>query len=207
MCRSIETSLATFLVSTGCMALAVKMRPTREIKFLAIVVITFAFMQIVDALIWFGIQNKKDWLNKLTSTFLVPVVLAAELLVSYYAAKHFLGWSNRVYEIALWGVVIVLLSTWVYDCMKSPLTKTNADGYLVWCNVGFHHIPRIVFLICILLPFLFAYPNGWIKTAVILLCISTWLWNYTNIAFGSRWCWSSNIVSVVVLLMVLLRYK
>lgn len=207
MCRSIQTSLATFAVSVGCMIAAVAARPTREIKYIAAFVITFTMMQLADALIWYGIHNKREDLNVLGSTYMVPVVLSAELIVAYYAAGYFLGWRNRTYEICMWIVVIIMYGTWIRDCLKDPVTKTDETGYLVWCNVGYNDYSLLLFLSFLLLPMAIAYPNGWIKATVITIAIVTWLMYLKNAAFGSRWCWISNIVSVVVLALVLLGYK
>lgn len=207
MCRSLETSLATFAVTFGCMMAILSRRPTPEIKYFVVFVLTFTTMQLVDAIIWYGLHTQQEVVNKLASQTIVPVVLSAELLVAYYAAGHYLGWRNRLYEIALWVYVGVLVVAWVRDCVKDPITRPNADGNLVWCNTGFNKYSRIFFLFYLLFPLAIAYPNGWIKTATLTLVFGTWLWNYSNPAFGSRWCWSSNSVAIVVTILVFLGLK
>jgi hypothetical protein len=91
--------------------------------------------------------------------------------------------------------------------MKDPVTKSNKNGNLVWCNKPIGHVPRVIFFVFLLLPFVIAYPNGWIKVAAIACALGTWLWNYSNPAFGSRWCWASNSFSLLVLLLVLFGLK
>lgn len=181
-------------------------RPSKEIKYLAVFILTFSLMQIADALIWFGLGTNNRALNAVTSKYVVPAILAAELLVAYYAAVHFLGWRNKWYEASLWVIAIGLYISWVIDC-KKPVTKPNVDGNLVWCNTSMAHWSRTVFLFYLVFPFVMAYPNGWIKTSVLTLGIGTWLMNWANPAFGSRWCWASNSMSVAAAILVLMGRK
>lgn len=208
MCRSIETSITTFLVSSACMAAALAARPTPEIKYIAVFVLTFSSMQLADALIWYGIRTHNNSLNVIASKYIVPFILSAELVIAYYAAGYFLGWRNRAYEVSMWVLVVLLYGTWIRDCLKDPVTKPNADGYLVWCNdVQYTSLARLIFLVFLLAPIVFAYPNGTMKGVTLGIAIATWLWNYGNTAFGSRWCWSSNLVAIAVLALVLLGAK
>jgi hypothetical protein len=188
------------------MATILYVRPTPEIKYLVWFMMTFTSMQLVDAVIWYSLRNKNDTLNRIFSQFVIPIVLAAELLVAYYAAKYYIGWSNRIFEVLLWIIVIFLIFSWIRDCMN-PITKPNTNGNLVWCNHKFGHLPRVIFFVALMLPFALAYPNGWIKTAALTWAFASWIWNYSNPAFGSRWCWASNIFALFVLAIVLLGKK
>lgn len=207
MCRNIETSLGTFAVTSACMGAIYYLRPTPEIKYIIWFVMTFTTMQLADALIWYSLGNSMPFLNQLTSQYLIPVILAAELVIAYYAAKKYLNWSNSLYEVLLWIVSVGLIISWIYDCMKDPVTKPGSNGYLVWCNKKSDHMTKIIFFVFLILPFVIAYPRGWIKLAFLLCAFSLWLWNYSNPAFGSRWCWSSNIFSIIVLILVALGKK
>lgn len=104
-------------------------------------------------------------------------------------------------------VVIWLIAMWIRDCMVDPITKAHKNGYLRWCNKDIDDIGRIIFIFFLLVPFAVAYPNGWIKVDALVCGIGTWLWNYSSPAFGSRWCSSSNIVSIVILILVALGKK
>lgn len=207
MCKNIETSLGTFAITSACMAGIYYLRPTPEIKYIIWFVMTFTTMQLADALIWYSLKNNLPVLNRFASQFFVPSILAAELLVAYYAAKRYLKWSNPYYEAAVWVVATFLVTMWIRDCMADPVTKPHSNGYLVWCNVNIGHISRIIFVLFLLAPFAIAYPNGWIKFSTLFLGVGAWLWNYSNPAFGSRWCWSSNILSIVILVLVALGKK
>lgn len=208
MCKSLEISLTTFALTTVCMAASLTLRQTPEVKYIALFVMTFTTMQLVDALIWFSLHRNAPGLNKIASQFLVPTVLSAELLVSYYGAKYFLNWSNRYYEMVMWAIVILLLIVWIRDCIDNPVTQPNKDGNLVWCNrTRYSHFYRIAFASFLVLPFVIAFPNGFIKAITMILVIGGWLWNYTNPAFGSRWCWTSNSVALAVFILVIAGLK
>lgn len=206
MCKSLQTSVATFAVTSVCMGLAVALSPTPAIKFVAIFLITVATMQIADALLWWSIEHNHPKLNKAVSIFLIPEILSAQLLISYYGIRYVFGWSNPYYEYFLWLNIAWLYWSWMRDCLHDgPLTHPNSDGYLAWCNTRYTHGGRLLFIFLLLFPILIAYPNDAVKWAIIVMTIVMYIVNYTNPAFGSRWCWMSNSVAIVVFAIILGR--
>lgn len=201
-------SLASFAITIACMITIVAYSPSRKTYFITAFLTTIALMQLVDALIWLSIRRNSQTLNRFASIYLIPAVLSAQLIVSYYGIKYLFGWSNIYYEIALWITVIIICTKWVHDCLRDgPLTNTNEDGYLVWCQTKYTHIGKLMFLVALLLPILVGFPNGYIKVAVVLVPTVTFALNYTNSAFGSRWCWTSNIMALIVTAAVFMSKK
>lgn len=206
MCKSIQTSIATFAVTVACMGLSVALQPTAPIVFVAIFLVSVSTMQIADALLWWSIKHKNTPLNKFVSMFVIPTILSAQLLVSYYGMRHVFGWSNIYYEAFLWFNVAWLYTSWIRDCLKDgPLTAPNTNGYLAWCNTSYTDGGKLLFLFLLLFPILMAYPNDPIKWAIIITTTVMFIINYTNTAFGSRWCWMSNLVAILVFAIILVR--
>ena len=203
MCKTFETSLATFVFSLTCVALSVHIRKTKEVYFASMVILTFSLIQLLDAGIWWSITHKNKLLNKFISRYAIPFILASELLVSYFGVKYIFGWSNRYFEYGLFIFVSFILLSWVivYCNDKHAYTAPYIDGYLHWCGVELHTVARILFILFILTPIAIGLPSKYsvMKYLIIVPVIATFVMNYMNVTFGARWCWSSNIISGMLL--------
>ena len=203
MCKSFETSISTFAFSLTCVAVAVTICKTKEVYFASIFILTFSLIQIIDAGLWWSISHNNKLLNNLLSRYAIPFVLASELLVSYFGIKRMFGWSNRYYEYGLATFVTGMLGTWIFKYCNdaNAYTLPYNDGYLHWCGVEINKVIRILFIIFLLSPIVIGMPSNHviIKCLIIVPIISTFFMNYMNLTFGSRWCWSSNITSALLL--------
>jgi hypothetical protein len=203
MCKTFETSLATFVFSLTCVTLSIHVRKTKEVYFASIVILTFSLIQLVDAGIWWSITHKNKLLNNIISRYAVPFILASELLVSYFGIKYMFGWSNRYFEYGLFIFASFILLTWVFRYCKdtNAYTVPYADGYLHWCGLDLHTVVRILFILFLLTPIVIGLPSKYnvIKYLIIVPIIATFVMNYMNVTFGARWCWSSNITSLLLL--------
>ena len=201
MCKSIETSLSTFVFSLTCVALSVIMCKTKEVYFASIFILTCSLMQIIDAGLWWSISHKNRLLNTILSRYAIPIVLTTELLVSYFGVKHLFGWSNQYYEFGLATFVIGMLGTWTFKYCNdaNAYTLPYNDGYLHWCGVEINHVIRILFIIFLLSPILIGINHDIIKWLITVPIMATFFMNFLNPTFGSRWCWSSNTTSALLL--------
>jgi hypothetical protein len=199
MCKTFETSLSTFVFTLTCAVLSIKIYNSKEMFFAAALMFTVSLMQLIDAGIWWSIHNKNKVLNDYLSRYAIPIVLSCELLVSYFGVNHFFGWRSRHFEYTLAAFVTFILTYWPYRCYYVN-TLSHTDGYLHWCKIQIHPIFRILFILFLLAPVLVGIPsNSTIKYILALPTIATFLINYSNDTFGARWCWSSNIVSLLIL--------
>jgi len=203
MCKTFETSFATFVFSITCVSLSVFIRKTKEVLFASMVILTFSLIQLVDAGIWWSITHKNNLLNNFISRYAIPFILSSELLVNYFGIKYMFGWSNRYFEYGLAIFVLFIIVSWIFKyCNNSnAYTVPYRDGYLHWCGVELHMIARILFILFSLTPIAIGLPSKYnvMKYLIILPVIATFIINYTNVTFGARWCWSSNIVSALLL--------
>lgn len=201
MCKSFETSISTFVFSLICVAASVTLCKTKEVYFASIFIFTFSLIQIVDAGLWWSISHKNRLLNTLLSRYAIPVVLVSELLVSYFGVKHMFGWSNRYYEYALATFVTGMLGTWIfkYCADANAYTLPYNDGYLHWCGVEINNVIRVLFIIFALSPIVIGINHVIIKCLIVAPIMATFFMNFMHTTFGSRWCWSSNIISALLL--------
>lgn len=204
MCGSIETSLTTFLVSSICMSIVWFLKGEQNhIRYLVLFVMTFASMQLVDAALWHSLDN--HGVNMMISKFLLPTVLIMEVIVSYYGAVYFLEYRNIYFEIFLWLYIMVFITIWVMRCKHTSIF----NGYLKWCgswSMG-NISDRVLFLVMLLTPILLAYPNTPTKVALIGIISLAFVRAVYDPAFGTKWCWLSNMVSVVAVILVVLGYN
>jgi len=202
MCKSIETSISTFVFSLICVAASVTLCKTKEVYFASIFIFTFSLIQLVDAGLWWSIAHNNRLLNTIISRYATILVLSSELLVSYFGVKYIFGWSNQYYEYGLATFVAGMLGAWIFKHCNNAnaYTLPHTDGYLHWCGVELNNVLRILFMIFLLSPIVIGMPSNsivkWLITAPIM---ATFCINYMNLTFGSRWCWSSNITSALLL--------
>ena len=203
MCKSIETSLSTFVFTLTCVAASVTLCKTKEVYFASIFIFTFSFIQLIDAGLWWSISHKNRLLNTLLSRYAIPIVLASELLVSYFGVKYLFGWSNQYYEFGLATFVTVMLVTWMFKYCNNANAHTLPynDGYLHWCGIEINSVFRGLFIMFLLSPIVIGMPSNHVivKWLIALPIIATFCMNFMQSTFGSRWCWSSNITSALLL--------
>ena len=203
MCKSIETSLSTFAFSLACVAASAAICPTKEVHFASMFILTFSLIQLVDAGLWWSIRNRNKVLNNALSRYAIPVVLVSELLVSYFGVKHVFGWSNPYYELGLAIFGTGVLGTWIFKYCNNATAYTlpYTDGYLHWCGVEINLVIRILFIAFLLLPIAVGMPSkhAILKYLITVPIVATFFMNFANPTFGSRWCWSSNVTSALLL--------
>jgi hypothetical protein len=162
----------------------------------------------VDAGIWIAIQHNASNLNHFLSRFVLPVVLLSELWVNYACAICLGGRSrSRVWEAILIVFSMVMFVSWFLTCKQTttPLTTTMVqnttvltDERLMWCNEPIIHLGQILFFILLVGPFLYAFPNGNLRGIVLATILLTFLHSYSRDDFGAHWCWTSNIIAVLI---------
>lgn len=215
MCKSFETSLATFVFSFVCLGSSLQIYKTKDVVFAALLIFTVSLIQLIDSGIWWSLNNKNNELNNILSRYAIPIVLSLELLVSYFGTKYIFGWNSRYFEYALTIFVSYILIVWIFkycsgDKNRDSHTIPYTDGYLYWCGVNLYPIVRVLFILFLLLPIIIGIPSKYIivKYIITLPIIVSFIMNYLNITFGARWCWSSNITSVLLLLYsIYMKYK
>ena len=203
MCKSFETSISTFAFSLACVAISAAICKTKEVYFASLFILTFSLMQIIDAGIWWSISHKNKALNHALTRYATSVVLVSELLVSYFGVKYIFGWSNQWFEYGLAVFATGILGTWMFKYCNDANAHTmpHIDGYLHWCGVEINKVVRILFIVFLLLPIVVGMPSKYaiMQYLITVPIVATFIMNFMNPTFGSRWCWSSNATSGLLL--------
>lgn len=203
MCKTVETSLTTYAISFVCVCVCLQLAgQSAGIRFACLFIMSFSTMQLLDAGLWWSIDNRAKSLNHIITRYAIPVVLASEVLVSYFAVKYIFGWKNAYYELGLAIFVAFILGGWWFKyCTKHMYTAPHpTEKYLHWCGTEFNALTRALFLFFLLAPVLLGMPKNEtaIKYVLAIPITTTLLVNFNKITFGSRWCWSSNITSIIL---------
>lgn len=186
MCKTISTSLVTLAVVLTASFLTFKRN-----RFAAIVIILIGIMQFIDAILWVSIYYNLKSLNELVSTYILPIVFAVQIVGVYY----FSGYRNKWFEI---GIVCLLLTApkWFILCNA---TSRDPNGYLQWCNFDIELPARCLYLFFLTFPILQTTMDPFDKLVILVSMWSMFLVNFSHGSFGSRWCWSSNIMAFFLL--------
>ena len=211
MCGSIKGSLATYVLS-GIAALALWwQRPTStDSRWLAMFLLTFSTMQLVDAGIWVALQHHVPQLNRFLSRFVLPMVLLAELWVNYVCAVCLAGRSrSHTWEAILAAFSAGTVVLWYSSCERPTVCMTTttvttdtvvADRRLLWCDQTIHCVGRVLFFVLLMWPVLQAFPAGSLRGILLTTLMLTFVHAYPRKDFGSHWCWSSNSMAILVLI-------
>jgi hypothetical protein len=111
--------------------------------------------------------------------------------------------NNRFpwFELILVSFIVYGSYNWINDCNNTTITDT---GYLKWCDMELATFTKFVYLCLMLFPLLF-FPNNYIKFTIFFTTIVSWLYNLNKPAFGSKWCYQSNIISIIVPIILYLQ--
>jgi hypothetical protein len=187
MCKTIETSIATLLVVAYTSYILYPTKP-----FVASVVMLVGSMQAVDVLLWISIKNKLHALNRMVSTFLIPAIFMVQITGGYYFSQY----RNRLFE---WLILCIILTTPIWWSVPCNATSVDKSGYLRWCDFDIGYPNRLGYLFMITFPIIMGMGNGYDKYVILLSIYGMFILNWSEKAFGSRWCWSANIMSLLLL--------
>jgi len=193
MCWSAEVSLKTFLFSGSVFILAFILH-IFKVKIL-ILYFYFILMQLIEFFLWRNL-NDKEW-NHLFSymAFLLLTIhpLAFTLIVSD---------SNiQMYFIFLY-IFFLSFTLYIHETEKIDYSVSVAkNGHLSWLWVKKYWKSYFVY---ILFFFVLLIEKFYITFIIIL---ATYIYSmvsyYNEGTFSSMWCWSSNILGILILMRII----
>lgn len=192
MCGSIIDSVSSGTIIYGVgIILLLSRKP--EYLWLGSFILIIGTMQFVDALLW--IMKQHNMSTDFVSRYLIILVLVLEPIVAYLGYVYFYKQRMPLFEVVLFIYTICSIYSWTRICDDTTITQ---DGYLKWCGFDILFIIKVLFLLILLFPMLF-FPNMLQKTLCITILSGTWLYNLNHEAFGSRWCYSTVVYSIMAL--------
>jgi hypothetical protein len=196
MCGTFEASAATG-VASWAVAAGLWASGDRTQQWLAAFIATFSSMQFVDASIW----ATGDPTGAL-SRYAVLAVLLAEPWANLWGLHHATGIRLPAFEVLLAVWCVGLAIQWLRTCER---TTVSADGRLQWCGLG-AAVPmwvKVMLFVMLAVPLAY-FPDPAMRWVLLAIGAGTWALNVNDDAFGTKWCWSANAVSLVAAVRYLL---
>jgi hypothetical protein len=198
MCWSLEVSVITGLVSYS-IALYLWMRNDGPDQWLAITLFTFSTIQWAEALLWYDEdKNKlesKSCLNKITTQYAIPIILASEGLANLYGA-YLAGHNVNNQTFAIYICITIMYFMWINK--RSTATTLSKEHNLKWFSDN-SIIECLVFFLILTYPFFKYYENTTSLTLIIVSVFLLLMYSFTKDSFGSNWCFLANILSIIAL--------
>ena len=192
MCGSLIDSVSSGTIIYGVgIILILSGKP--EYLWLGSLILIIGTMQFVDALLW--IMKQHNMSTEFVSRYLIILILVLEPIVAYLGYVYFYKRRMPLFEVVLFIYTICSMYSWITLCDDTTITQ---DGYLKWCGINILFIIKVLFLLVLLFPILF-FPNMLQKILCITILSGTWLYNLNHEAFGSRWCYSVVVYSIMAL--------
>lgn len=203
MCRSIKESLNTFLISLFVARVLYFGEYGGEYPNLqktnAIILLSFCFIQLADALIHYFLHNGNDAYNLYISKYVIPAILMMEIPIMYYATYNLTKKRSKIFEIILFGACLYGFISLVMGCTEASVRGDG--GFLIWCNNPISsNVWKILFFSGILIA-LFNYPMNIYKIVFYIIVSLTFIKTYNSETFGSGWCHYANALSLMWLLL------
>lgn len=202
MCRNLKDSLDTFIISLVVARILYFSKSSSDSvdrlqQTNAILILSFCFIQLSDAMIHYAIKNNLDSFNILVSRFLIPTILFSEIPIMYWATFKLTGKRIIWFEYAMVLYCLVGFLTFVKGCDSK--TVVGNDGFLIWCN---HPIESVIGKVLFFLGILTAtyhYPLNAYKFVFVSVVTATFVYTFHTDTFGSGWCHFANALSVLFL--------
>lgn len=197
MCRTFEESISTFVItfSIGCILIASK---KQQHITNGIILLSFCFMQLSDAIIHYSILTNNDILNKIFTKYITHIILYLEAPITYYAVYKLTKKRIPLFEITYFIIGSLYLIKIIYDCNEKSIVPIN-NTYLQWCQSNMSSYRKITFLIGLLFA-AWQYPNDIYKFSIYSTVITAFAINFFDKSFGSKWCHYANYLSIFLLI-------
>ena len=185
MCFSFEVSITTFIISWSIAFYLLNKNLTLKQKKNVIMLMIFSSMQIVDAILWY-IKMKKNNINYLVTSFLLPFLLSLQLYYNVFIRNK--NTNKFIKLLTILGCVYLFYRFNGYSIslcdnkLSSPIWGTNEIK--IW--------EFILFAIFIL------YPN-WRLISLVLFIILPLIHIFVGGSHGSMWCAIANIIAIYYL--------
>lgn len=196
MCWNATVSINTFAVSLFAIIFAYL---NGYSLLMCIGILGFSMMQLNEYFLWKYLNNKR--LNMIFSMVAAATILIQPILAILLLDK---GILKNVF-IVLYG--LFLLANILLFLSKNPSTSyfntsVAKNGHLLWNWMGTPHpITLSLYLIIVLVPLWLKYK--WIWALLTFTFIASFVIYRKEGTWGSMWCWSINVISIILLTKIL----
>jgi len=182
MCFSFEVSAGTFLFSWVSSLYLLTKKLKKEDQQTIIFVMIFSSMQLADAILWY-IKMKKNLINYIVTSFLIPFILSLQILYNVYVVNKE---NNRLFN------VFILLSIFYIFIRMNGYSISVCNNFIsspIWGGNELKLWELLIFVFIILYP-------SWSIISLTFFIIFPLIYFFSNGAYGSLWCAIAALFSI-----------
>ena len=163
-------------------------------RWFALVLFAVGTIQWIEGILW---KNLNGDINYYLTTYAIPLVLVAEILMSIYGATLYEHVDNKIIIV----YVVTAIIMFILFSHNGHDTRV-VDGSLQWGNSAPKFQYGIIFCFMLILPFILYMHDVQLKYIIVfsVTILLTVAWIYHPNTWTSNWCLFGNILSVVALL-------
>ena len=207
MCFNLEISIITFSISLLVSYKLYKRRFKNDLILLNLI-LCYNVVQLSEFIIWLSIKYEQKKLNVL-GTLILCISLnfhTLSIILGYYYDKYYKkeikGKKFKILSIInIIYVLVYSISTYqhyvyknIYSFTSFPHKKYNN---LIW-DINDNNY-KYTFLLCVITIFSLMRPfKLTLFIAMYYIFLAIVVYSYSNVTFGSLWCWISSFLSVFV---------
>lgn len=203
MCRTLKDSLDTFIISLVVARILYFSDNSTEYENTlqqtnAILLLSFCFIQLSDAVLHYAIKNDMTSLNLFVSRFIVPTILFSEIPIMYYATYKLTNKRIKWFEALLAILSPIALFSFIYNC--DGKTTQGENKFLIWCGTPITNKFFKFFFFAGILLATYYYPLNIYKIIFYFVVTLTFIYTFDTETFGSGWCHFANALAVIWLI-------
>lgn len=205
MCFSKETSLVTWFVVTLA-SISLYQKRTNNSKWMAIFIIVFSTVQLLEGILWYSIENNHKTLNKYITQCLLMVLWMEPISLTIGGILYSRGYDLKplyILLLLLIGVLCYSVSR-IIDDGHNFETTVGENGHLVWDKNGkfiegdsvYGKYIFCLYLLGMMFAFLYMKPSK-VAIPLFLTGFITYHMNdlrYKTGEFSSMWCFTATIL-------------
>lgn len=195
MCFSFRVSLGTFIFSWSTCIYLLNKGLSESNRHNVIFMMIFSSMQLSDAILWYT-GMKKNTINYLTTSVLIPLILSLQVLYNVYIRNRKKNEEknknkNKDNLMAVFTGLIVLYLFYRFHGYSRPLCSNKLSSP-VWASKELQLWELIVFAVIIL------YPR-WKVIAYTVFIVFPLIFILSGGGYGSLWCAVANLLAIYYL--------
>jgi len=207
MCWNATVSINTFLLSTFAVLLAAvnKVYPWRVLAF----IMSIAAVQFLEFIIWSYYDNKR--VNKYASMMVFFVIALQPLAAAWmlYDQDRRLMNQLMIAYVVIFMAGLMFIVTRSRDPFKNMKSDRGRNGHLVWHWMAKGNLHLYMLMTYMVFFFTSIWLSGvhwlfWVTLATLAMSLY-YFWRFDT--WGTMWCWTSNVISLVLIAKVVLSSK
>lgn len=178
MCFSFEVSMSTFIVSWSIALYLLSKKLKKYQKQNIIFLMIFSSVQLVDAILWY-IKMKKNYINYITTSFLLPTILSLQVLYNVFIRNE-----NTNLFITIFTIILCISIFVKFNGYSTALCNKNFSSP-IWGSNEINVWEYIIFAVFIFYPYTIHILSNIAIFPIIYILVGG--------SYGSLWCAAANL--------------